>query len=298
MTLRDLAEYEPVWSEPLHATYNGYDVYVLGGPSIGGRILALGINLMECAGLSNYDHYTRSAESLYRLMYCSRTGEFFYPPYSPEILNNSIKDADITFDSFWKMENAEKIWEMIEKNEWPGLEWELSRNGYTRPSHSEALIAIDGEGNVAAVCHTINTPRWGNTGIFVDGVSVPGPAYFQQFRADKAGPGGYLPDTTNPCLVFKDGKPFLTSSCVGSDLHSASVINLYNMLSFYMTPDESREYGKFQSINWAGLEQKVRHGAISQSLLDAVEGMGLRIKKVQDWASEYWIGLRVLSEGE
>jgi gamma-glutamyltranspeptidase/glutathione hydrolase len=146
---------------------------------------------------------------------------------------------------------------------------------------------------VVAVCHTINAENWGNSGIFVDGVSIPAPSYHQKARIHKVGPGAYIPDTTNPILVLRNGIPAMASSCIGSDLHSATVQNLYNMIFFDMDMSQSRSTGKFQSVEWQTLFQKVRRGAFSQSLIDAVMDKGLVVKLVDNWASEYWIGLRL-----
>lgn len=293
ITLRDMEEYEPAWADPVHTTFNGYDIHALGYPSLGAMIVVLGINLMECADLAAFDHCTRSADALYRLMYCSRAGELFYAPYAPEAVESFIPGSDFSYASLAKKENARLIWDRIEKGEWTEIEWERARTGYTPPDHSEAIIAADAEGNVVAVCHTINTDNWGNSGIFVDGVSVPAPGYFQQALMHRVGPGAYLPDTTNPVLVLKNGIPAVASSCIGSDLHSATVQNLYNMLLFDMDMTRSRSMGKFQSVEWSTLSQKVRRGAFFQSMIDAVQAMGLRIQLVDNWASEYWIGLRL-----
>jgi gamma-glutamyltranspeptidase/glutathione hydrolase len=111
---------------------------------------------------------------------------------------------------------------------------------------------------------------------------------------DKVGPGAHLPDTTNPVLVLRDGLPVYASSCIGSDLHSATVQNLYNQLNFDMSMSESRATPKFQTVAWdMDLRQKVQYGQFSQSLLDAVEARGIGIAMVNDYASEYWIGLRI-----
>jgi gamma-glutamyltranspeptidase/glutathione hydrolase len=293
ITLDDMAGYEPVWADPAHTTFNGYDIHALGYPSLGAMNVVLGINLMECANLAAFDHCSRSADALYRLMYCSRAGEFFYAPYAPEVVESFIPGSDFSYESLAKKENARLIWDRIETGEWTDIEWERARTGYSPPDHSEAIIAMDAEGNVVAVCHTINTAKWGNSGIFVDGVSVPAPGYFQQARMKKYGPGAYLPDTTNPVLVLRNGIPAMASSCIGSDLHSATVQNLYNMLLFDMDMPQSRSTGKFQSVEWHTLFQKARSGAFSQSLIDSVQAMGLNIRLVDNWASEYWIGLRI-----
>lgn len=292
--MRDMEEYEPVWADPIHTTYNGYDIHALGPPSNGAMNVVISLNMMEHTNLVNLPHASESAEALYRLMYSSRVGEFFYPPYTPELLEIYIPDGDYSYENQANKENARLIWEKIESGEWPYIESQIATRGYTRPSHSEAIIAVDAQGNVAAVCHTINADRWGNTGIFVDGVSIPGPAYHSIHRMDKAGPGAYVPDTTNPVLVLREGVPVYASSCIGSDLHSGTVQNLYNQLNFDMSMSESRATPKFQNVAWdRGLQQKVQHGQFSLALLDAVEARGLEILMVNDYASEYWIGLRI-----
>ena len=291
MTLRDMEEYEPVWAEPVHTTFNGYDIHALGYPSLGAMNVVLGINLMECANLAAFDHCTVSADALYRLMCCSRVGEFFYLPYAPEITQMHIPEGDFSYDTRAEKENARLIWEKIESGEWPAIERHIAQSGNYPPAHSEAIVAVDAEGNAAAVCHTINAENWGNSGIFVDGVSIPAPSYHQKTRIQKVGPGAYLPDTTNPVLVLREGIPAVASSCIGSDLHSATVQNLYNMLLFGMNMQESRATGKFQSLDWSTLNQKVKQGAFSQSIIDAVQAMGMGISLVDNWASEYWIGM-------
>lgn len=293
ITMRDMEEYEVVWADPAHTTYNGYDIHALGSPSLGAMNVVVSINMMEEAGLMDLEHVSGSAAALYRLMYSSRVGELFYLPYTPEILENNIPEGDFSYAARARKENARYIWDRIESGEWVEIESQIARQGNTGPSHSEAIIAVDVRGNVAAVCHTINADNWGNSGIFVDGVSIPGAAYHQKHRMAKIGPGVHCPDTTNPVLVLKNGRPVYASSCIGSDLHSATVQNLYNMLNFDMTMSESRSTPKFQSIAWdQALRQKVQQGQFSQQLIEAVESMGLKIQLVNQPASEYWIGLR------
>jgi gamma-glutamyltranspeptidase/glutathione hydrolase len=293
LTNRDMEEYEPVWADPVHTTYNGYDIYALGYPSLGAMSVVLSINLFECANLSGYDHCSRSADALYRLIYCSRAAEFFYPAYAPEIINTYILEGNFNYEARANKENACLIWDKIESGEWSQIEQQIAYWGNSRPGHSEAIITMDREGNLVAICHTINTDNWGNSGIFVDGVSVPGAASEQQVWVDKVGPGAYLPDTTNPILVLRDGLPAIASSCIGSDLHSATVQNLYNMLNFGMSMGESRATPKFQSINWQNLSQRVRRYVFSQSLIEAVQAMGISFTFVDHGPSEYWIGLRL-----
>ena len=295
ITLRDMEEYEPVWANPNQTTYYGYDIRALGYPSLGAMSVVFSLNMMECADLMSFPHVSSSADALYRLMYSSRVSEFFYAPYAPEILETYIPEGDFSYESLADKENARLIWNKIANGTWPDIERWLVRQGYTGPSHSEAIVAVDAQGNVAAVCHTINVGNWGNTGIFVDGVSIPGPGSEQQHRINKIGPGAYLPDTTNPVIVLRNGLPVIASSCIGSDLHSATVQNLYNMLNFDISASESRSTPKFQSIDWGrpSNRQKVQNNQFSATIINSVQDMGIPIVFVDTPASEYWIGLRL-----
>jgi gamma-glutamyltranspeptidase/glutathione hydrolase len=291
---RDMETYEVVWAEPTKTTYNGYEVHALGYPSLGAMNVVMGINLMECAELPQLNHCSESAEALYRLMYCSRVGEFFYAPYAPEIVESYIPTGNFSYEFRADKTNAHLIWSKIESGEWTEIERDIARNGYSPAAHSEAIIVADRQGNVVSICHTINANNWGFSGIFIDGVSIPAAAYHQRERMHKAGPGEYVQDTTNPCLVLRNGKPAVASSCVGSDLHCNTVQNLYNMLTFDMSPEASRETPKFLTVNWGTLSQRVGQNVFDQSVLDAVEAMGLAIALVDEAICKFcWIGLRL-----
>lgn len=295
ITLRDMEDYEPVWADPNQTSYNGYDILALGPPSLGANSLIFSLNMMERADLMNRPHASISADALYRLMYSSRVGELFYAPYAAEILEDNIPLGSFSYEALADKENARLIWEKITAGTWPEIETLIFRQGFVGPSHSESIIAVDGQGNVAAICHTINVDNWGNTGIFVDGVSIPGPGSEQPHLIDRVGPGAYLPDTTNPVLVLRNGIPVIASSCIGSDLHCATVQNLYNMLNFDMSMSESRTTPKFQSLDWtrAPMRQKVQNGQFSPALIEAVQDMGIPIVFVDHPVNEYWIGLRL-----
>ena len=46
-TMEDFARYEPIWAEPVHTTYRGYDVYTSPPTSRGGLEVAMQLNLVE-----------------------------------------------------------------------------------------------------------------------------------------------------------------------------------------------------------------------------------------------------------
>ncbi len=57
---------------------------------------------------------------------------------------------------------------------------QLAATAQNAPRHSNAVVVIDKEGNIAAITHTINSVIWGDTGIVVGGIPIPDSAGFQQ----------------------------------------------------------------------------------------------------------------------
>ena len=125
--------------------------------------------------------------------------------------------------------------------------------GEPASNHSSAVVAVDKQGNVAAVLHSCNCLLWGTTGIFVDGISIPDAATFQQDAIARAGAGIRLPETTNPVIVLKNGEPVLASSTIGSALHEVTLQNLINVLDLGMDPQRAVNQPDFQGPFW-GIE--------------------------------------------
>ena len=64
-TLDDFAAYEPIWAEPVHTTFRGYDIYSSPSTSRGGFEVAMQLNLVEGFDLRALGH--NSAETLHIL---------------------------------------------------------------------------------------------------------------------------------------------------------------------------------------------------------------------------------------
>jgi gamma-glutamyltranspeptidase/glutathione hydrolase len=166
--------------------------------------------------------------------------------------------------------------------------------------HSDAIVAVDAEGNVAAILHSINTLAWGETGIFVDGVSIPDSAARQQRRVQRAGPGNRIWTATYPFIVTKKRKPVLASSAIGSGLFEASVQSALNVLLWEMEPKEATRApifrGPVRLPNGDIGEQLVSRGDFSDDLLDEVRARGIPIsvRNIFDFqALGYWVGLTI-----
>jgi len=301
MTLNDMTAYHPTLREQTGMPYRDYQVIALGAPN-GGAISLLGLKLAEAADLARYGHYSRSPEALYYLIQITRVSKLF--AFLPaEELKRYFPDVDPSAESRVKKETAEKLWAHIRHPDWPDTVREIF-GGAPRPSHSAGVVVVDERGNVASILHTINTNLWGTTGIFVDGISIPDSAAFQQSMIARVGPGVRLPDTANPLLVLRNGKPVLASSAVGSGLHEVTIENVINVLDFHMDPKTSVDQPNTQGVflgkasNKTGKpeyeKEAIAEGAFPRSLLDAVSAKGQAVKIVSEYDQPgYWVGIQI-----
>jgi hypothetical protein len=149
------------------------------------KLLNNALNLLEAAEIAKFGHYTTSPDALYWLIQISRVG-YFLPALPPATIKALFPDLDISLQSRLKKETAKLLWANMQSPKWRLLMqgiYQSEKKGadaaaravekdIRKSAHSDAVVAVDEEGNVAAICHTINTVLWGTTGIFVDGVSI------------------------------------------------------------------------------------------------------------------------------
>lgn len=297
MTVEDLANYEVVWSEPARGSYRGYDLYAHGSPAEGGIGLIEAMNLAELAGVSDYGHYGDSPEALFWLTQIARPGLTFAIG-GQEAADGiaAMIGSDLNHETRVRKETSAKLWGAIQDGSFPGV---VVPEGGAAP-HSDAVVAIDQWGNIAAVVHSINTVSWGTTGIFVDGISIPDSGIFQQGMMAQIEPGSRLPDPTNPGLVLKDGKPFMGFSSIGSGLHQRTIGGLISVLDFGLTPREAVDKPALGSFAFSALAedasgpaaQDVGVGDYPPEFIAEVEAMGQPIEE-NDATRGYWIAIMI-----
>lgn len=297
ITLADLKAYRPIWSEPTQTSYQGYQAYALGHPSLGGVNTIETLNLLEAADLKRRGHYTTSPEALYEFIQICRASYFLSFP--PEILKTRLPELSLAPESRVKKEGARLLWQKMREPAWQKMLSEMKPKG-AGDNHSAEVVTVDAQGNVAAVLHSINTIYWGSTGIFVDGISIPDSASFQQFHIARLKPGDRLPDVANPVIVLKDGKPYLASSAIGAALHSTTMNNLVNVLDFGMDLKKS-----IYTPNLLGPlvgrplweAEALAGGDFAENLVQAVIAKGQAIKllsKNEALAQRgYWVAIQI-----
>jgi gamma-glutamyltranspeptidase/glutathione hydrolase len=307
MTLADLKAYRPNWSEPLQTSYHGYQVYTLGHPSIGGVNTIEALNLLELADLKRQGHYTTSAQSLYEFIQICRAG-YFLSYFAPEWVKMYLPGLDLAPESRVKKENARLLWQKMNEPAWQKF---MSANKPKIPgrNHSAGVVAVDAQGNVAALFHsTTSLGIWGTLGIFVDGISIPDAASIHKAEITKLQAGDRLPDMTDPVIVLKNGQPYLASSAIGSSVHQTTLNNLVNVLDFGMDLKKSIDTpnfkGPFFGIAIVGeppslqeYKEALAEGDFDEKLVEAVIAKGQDIKllsKTDAWPqSGLWVAILI-----
>jgi gamma-glutamyltranspeptidase/glutathione hydrolase len=288
-----LAGYQVLWSEPAHGTYHGYDIYSHGLPASGGVSLIEAMKLAELAKLSALGRYSDSPAALYGL------AQVVKPAYllGPEAVGRSPQTEeriralglDLSLRSRLQPETSAKLLQAIQAGKIP----EVGAPNAAVPVHSDSVIAIDRWGNIAAVVHSINTVSWGGTGIFVDGISIPDSACFQQGAIAAAGPGQRLPDPTNPGLVVKNGKPYMGFGSIGSGLHIRTVSSLINVIDFGLTPQQAIDLPSLGSFVFGGVTKlSVGTKEFAPEFLQALRNLGQDVVE-DDPLRGYWLGIQV-----
>jgi len=324
ITLKDLEEYKVLWSEPLRTLYRDHEICTMNFPNFGGAKAIEAFNLLECSDLGRFGPYITSADALFWFIQIARTHYYLTEdidmdrlPIAPELIKRYLPEVDLSLESRVKKETARLLWLRLQKmGGWIPLNLEALKSRERKLDNTSAVVAVDEKGNVAAVCHSINSLGWGTSGIFVDGVSIPDSASFQQPQVKAAGPGNRLPEMTNPLVVLKNGKPVLVSSCTGVGLHEITLQNVVNVLDHGIDPKSSVDAPKFgipyilleedmtslESLNMrSGYEKQYVGSDISTEVLDGVRKLGQQLEitlSPKDMKTSFgrygrWIGIQI-----
>jgi gamma-glutamyltranspeptidase/glutathione hydrolase len=308
MTLQDLEEYSPEWTSPTCTLYHGYEIYA----ALGRQWVAEGFNLLELANLPEYGHYTRSPEALYWFIQIARASVLLCD------MPDDLLQSEFPRLSAWRggptgcdparltREHTQRVWEKLRT---PGWIQHVTPKAYPATpegGHSDGVAAVDAQGNVAAVSHTINSFAWGTTGIFVGGVSIPDSACFNQADMKRVGPGGRIPNGMTPLVILKEGKPVLACTAIGDALDEVTLQCVSNVLDFGMDPKAATEAPHFyRQVSTTDAEgnysqfhkQWVQENAFSEELLQGVQDRGQPVAPVTGSASGgWWNGITIDAE--
>jgi gamma-glutamyltranspeptidase/glutathione hydrolase len=294
ITARDLAEYRVLWEPPLETTYRDARIFAPGVSSMGGVDTVEALNLVELAALGRSGTPTQSAPSLFWLMQITNN---LVVSYASDVIARRFPERDFSPGSRANKVHARWVWGQMQQGTWPyAVPAVVAKE---RPGHSSGVVAVDRWGNVAAVTHSINAILWGNTGIFVGGISIPDSAAFQQEAILQTKPGSRLRDPMCPVIVTRAGKPVLASSAIGAGLHQRNIQVLARILAFGEDAQSAVDAPAFLLPRWSA-NRAIAHvgeGAFDRTVIDGVRALGQEVTVLPPGEKEgfvgYWIGIEI-----
>ncbi|MCZ8171760.1 MAG: gamma-glutamyltransferase [Brevundimonas sp.] len=230
MTIKDLIDYEPIWSHPIKFQQGDFQLAMLGPPSKGGYAAAECLNLAVTAGIPALGPWRRNPESLRRIaLCCGATGGMRYE--NVEQLSAVFPGIDMSSEARLDKEHAIRLWERLDSDHSP---IHLARAG----THSDDVVAADRWGNMVSLCHSINCLIWGRTAIAVDGITIGDPASYMQTQIAAIPPGSTLANPMQLGILLRDGQVHTAWASMGVGLHYMTAQSLLAIMQFHLPIEE------------------------------------------------------------
>lgn len=296
ITADDMKAYRVIWETPLRTSWRGHEVCAPGFSSLGGVTMIEAIHLIEAVNLAERGGSAMSPETVFWLMQISHCQILSFLP--PEMLQR-YDGLELTPQSRVEPKTAAEIVERIENGTWPFAVRPRQENERPPTSHSDGIVVVDQWGNMAALTHTINTSLWGDTGLFVGGISISDAAADQQDLMQRAGVGNRLPDPMCPIIVLAGNKPVLGGSAIGGGLHQKSLQILARVIEFGVDPQQAVEMPAFMLPDYTVTPQipQVERDHFDAEVLDGVRALGQEVREIPSAEAGavrgYWVGVHV-----
>ena len=224
---RDLEDYGIVVRDPVHATYQGYDLFSAGPPADGGVMLFRSLNILSHFGIPGLGQVSETYHLLaetQKTALSNRSGVA-----DPDMFDVPLKEL---LSEAWAQERAGRIkFDRVLKS--PEAPDRKSENGKKRSGAS--IMIVDPHGNIAILTATLGDA-------FGSALRVPGYGFFlnnqlTDLAADPASvkdpqsaeliSGGQRPHGVEaPVFIFKEGKPAFLMNAYGSDDPAAVLLNV------------------------------------------------------------------------
>jgi gamma-glutamyltranspeptidase/glutathione hydrolase len=274
----DLANYRPMWRNPIHRHYQGYDVYTMPPPSSGGVVLEM-LGVLESGHLAGLG--IDSPPYLARLIEVMRQGFIDRAHYAdPAFVGVEVE----------KMLSDSHIVELRSRA--------MHRKAPPAPgaaAHDHGtsnLLVADKDGNVVALTTTINTPFGAKMTVPALGVllndemddfgiapGVPNAYRLEGERANEIRPGKRPLSSMAPTIILKKGRPYMATGGSGGPTIISGVLQVtLNILDFHL--DAASAVAEPRIHEQAMPDVVIAEEAIAPATRTALEEMGYKLKVV------------------
>jgi gamma-glutamyltranspeptidase/glutathione hydrolase len=314
-TREDFAAYEPIWAEPVHTTYRGYDVYSSPTTSRGGLEVVMQLNLIEAFDMASLGH--NSAEALHLIAESIKIAKSDIYHFVTDPKHADMPTAGMTSKAF---ADTRRVLispghaipypdhgtppGALSSSVTPPLTSAslgvpvpgplLAETAY--PGSTTSFSIVDRQGNVVVATPTLGS-SWGtgvvvgSTGLFFNngtriGSTSPYPDDVNYVR------GGQIPILNNaPTLVMKDGALFFALGTPGGETIGQTQFQmLLNVVDFDMSIQEAIEAPRLSlnadpSFYLPGAAVRVRvEGRVAPLVISRLVEMGHDVQVVPEYS--------------
>ncbi len=279
ITHEDLAAYEPVWREPVHGTYRGYDIWGMGPPSSGGPLLVMMLNMLEtldigALGYGSSDAIHAMVESA-RRAYADRSRHLGDPDF-----------YDVPLDTLVSKTYAQRRFADFDPAQ-ATLSRDIKPAEIAEGQDTTHFSVMDGDGMTVALTTTLNAV-YGNKIVVpgagfllnneMDDFSVkPGVANLYDLIGDEANaiePGKRMLSSMSPTIVTRGDEFILaTGSRGGSTIITAVLQVIVNLIDHGMTIEDAASLPRIHH-QWQPDHIRAEPFAISPDTMRALKAMG------------------------
>lgn len=218
----DMEDYRVLWGEPYEEQLFGHTIYISGSPSDAVYQVLTGLNIAAALKLDTHGPYWSDPVTFRDL---SRIGSFVsaaprFPPNLAGFLRANRIDASMSWQRSKRF--AQAVARILGQL--------YVSSPAASPHHSNSIVVVDKDGNIAVMTHTINAVVWGDTGIVVGGIPLPDSAGFQQDLLRRLKPGSRVPDPIACTLTFDGSHPVLATAPIGASLIPETIKTVFSVI--------------------------------------------------------------------
>ena len=311
-TRQDFAAYEPIWAEPVHTTYRGYDVYSSPTTSRGGLEVVMQLNLIEGFDVASLGH--NSAEALHLIAESIKVAKSDIYHFVTDPTHAGMPTDGLTSKGFADTRRAlispGHAIPYPDPGTPPGAQSSMTSTSTTfevavrgpalaetaYPGSTTSFSIVDRQGNVVVATPTLGS-SWG-TGVVVGSTGL---VFNNGTRIGSTSPypddvnyvrGGQIPILNNaPTLVMKDGEFFLALGTPGGETIGQTQFQvLLNVVDFDMSIQEAIEAPRLSlhadpSFYMPGAAVRVRvEGRVAPLVISRLVEMGHDVQAVREYS--------------
>ncbi len=307
MRAADLAAYEPKWTEPLHTTYRGYDVYSNPSTSRGGFEVLMQANLVEGFDLKGFG--AQSPKTLHAEIEAIKLAKADIYRYVADPKFSAVPTAGMLSKDY--AASRRSLIDFARPSAYPTAGAPAGATSTSQPpagskpfnddydaeQHTTSFSIIDRFGNAIGVTPTLgglfgNNVVVGNTGLLLNngirlGSTSPYPTDVNYVGAGK------IPILNNsPVVVLKDGKPaFVFGTPGGETIGQTEFQVLVNLVDFDLPVQQAIEAPRFvldakPNFYKTGAEIVVNiENRTPADTIAALKAMGHNLRVLPGWGS-------------